>query len=134
MSNLSSFQRESQGNFYRCLKKIISYDPNFRQSLWDDRLSAKKQIEKGLYYTDILKLSEEEHYLLTKTNEFKEGSNLLNEKYGINLIFVTVGNKGCFFRFNDETGVVPIYQVNVVDTTAAGDSFLVLLFIRYQAC
>lgn len=110
-------------NFAKSKKKIISYDPNYRQSLWDDRLSAKKQIEKGLYYTDILKLSEEEHYLLTETNEFKEGTNLLYEKYGINLIFVTLGNRGCFFRFHDETGVVPSYQVNVVDTTAAGDSF-----------
>lgn len=104
-------------------KKIISYDLNFRQSLWDDKLSARKQIEEGLYYTDILKLSEEEHYLLTKTNEFKEGTKLLYEEYGINLIFVTLGNKGCFFRFKDETGVVPGYEVNVVDTTAAGDSF-----------
>lgn len=104
-------------------KKIISYDPNFRQSLWDDRLSAKKQIEEGLYYTNILKLSEEEHYLLTEANEFKGGTNLLYKKYGINLIFVTLGNKGCFFRFKDETGVVPGYEVNVIDTTAAGDSF-----------
>lgn len=103
---------------------IISFDPNLRKSLWSSLDDAKRWMKDGLAYADLLKVSEEELYFLTDTNDLKDGSKLLMNKYDIPLIFVTLGDKGSFFRYMGSTGTVPPYRVKAVDATGAGDSFL----------
>lgn len=44
---------------------IISYDPNYRASLWDSQEEACKWMRSILEYADIVKVSEEEIELLT---------------------------------------------------------------------
>lgn len=103
---------------------IISYDPNLRPPLWDNLELAKEMMLKGLEYADILKISEEELYFLTGISDLSEGSAYIRDKYGVKLIFVTLGPKGCFYRKGEYTGHQPALDVKVVDTTGAGDSFL----------
>ncbi len=104
---------------------IVSFDPNLRVPLWDDLSRARSRIMEGMGYADILKVSEEELVFLTGTEEAERGSRLLYEEYGIPLIFVTLGEKGCFVRRGQETAAVPGFPVPVVvDTTGAGDGFL----------
>lgn len=47
---------------------------------------------------------------------------LLNK--GINKIIVTLGSRGVFYIDNNESQFFKAYKVDVVDTTAAGDSFI----------
>lgn len=103
---------------------IISFDPNYRASLWESPFAARGQIVKHLCDCDILKVSEEEFELLTGAQEFERDSALLMRKYGITLLLITLGPKGACYRFGEEFGRVPTYDVKVVDTTGAGDAFM----------
>lgn len=104
--------------------KLISYDPNLRPALWHDLNFAKAQITKGLNYADILKISEEELLFITDISDLEKGTKYLLDTYNMKLIFVTLGEKGCFYRCNNNYGIVESFTVNSVDTTGAGDSFL----------
>src|SRR5690606_36925083 len=77
----------------------VSYDPNFRESLWKDRETAVEAIKSGLAYTDILKVSEEEFELLTNTTNLEQGTKLLMDEYDLKLVLVTFGEQGCFYRY-----------------------------------
>ncbi len=103
---------------------LISFDPNLRPPLWSDLNEAKQIIETGLKYADILKVSEEELEFITGLNELEAGSQYILEKFGIKMILVTLGAKGCFYRAETQTGSLPTYNVKTVDTTGAGDAFL----------
>ncbi len=106
-------------------KTTVSFDPNLRPLLWNSLDDAKAQIEKGLTYTDILKLSEEELQFLTDTFDYDEGTQMLYDKYQIPIILLTLGKKGCYYRLSGITGIMPTYEcVETIDTTGAGDGFL----------
>ena len=101
---------------------LISYDPNYRASLWSDESTAVSRLLEPLDLVDILKVSDEELPLLTGTNDLTLGSAAL-AAHGIRLIFVTLGSKGAFYRFGEKTGIVPGIKVQVGDTNGAGDTF-----------
>lgn len=103
---------------------LVSFDPNLRPALWESLDEAKAQILKGLAYADILKVSEEELQFITGEDGLESGCRLLADKYGIPVILVTLGPKGCFYRHGAWTGSAPAYKVRTVDTTGAGDAFL----------
>ncbi len=109
----------------RTAKKLgaaVSYDPNYRASLWPDRETAVSRMLEPLELVDILKVSDEELLLLTGTEDLEAGSAILAEK-GIPLIFVTLGPNGAFYRFKGRTGHVPGVACTVGDTNGAGDTF-----------
>ena len=101
---------------------IISYDPNYRASLWPDQQTAVARMLEPLPMVDILKVSDEELPLLTGTEDLEKGSALLAEK-GIGLVFVTLGANGAFYRMGDQTGHVPGVPCKVGDTNGSGDTF-----------
>lgn len=110
----------------RCARSrgaLVSYDPNYRPSLWPDEASAIAQMKAPLKLTDVIKLSEEELPLLTGTEELSEGSRRLSER-GISLVLVTLGSEGTFYRLGSHTGHVPAVCIQVADTNGAGDTFL----------
>lgn len=103
---------------------IISYDPNWRESLWTDMETGVAQMKSGLKYARLLKLSEEELLLLSGCGDPEEGAQRLSDLYpGIRLIVVTLGPRGLFYKLGGATGTLPTYDVKVVDTTGAGDAF-----------
>ena len=101
---------------------LVSYDPNYRESLWHSREEAVAQMKAALPLCDILKISDEELPLLTGTNDPAEGSRQLSN-LGIRLSFVTLGADGAFYRMGEHTGSVPGIRVKVGDTNGAGDTF-----------
>lgn len=111
-------------DYAKAKNKIISYDPNLRTALWDNLDFAKAQIKKGLHYADILKVSEEELLFITDICDMEKATKYLLDNYNIKFIFVTLGEKGCFYRYCNNYGIVESFKVNPVDTTGAGDSFL----------
>ena len=106
----------------RELGAVISYDPNYRASLWHSEAEAVKGMLEPMDLVDILKVSDEELPLLTGTEDPEKGTAILAER-GIKLILVTLGPKGAFYRFGDKTGTVPGVPCVVGDTNGAGDTF-----------
>jgi fructokinase len=102
---------------------LISYDPNLRPPLWKSLEHAKEMIIQGLKFADILKVSEEELEFITGTKDLNKGADILFQT-GIRFVLVTLGEKGCFYRYEGGFGLVGAYKVNTVDTTGAGDAFL----------
>lgn len=102
---------------------VISYDPNLRASLWKSLDDARNAIIEVLEYADILKVSEEELEFITGTADLEEGTKLLY-KTGVSVVFVTMGGKGCFYRYGGGFGMVDGFKVDTIDTTGAGDAFL----------
>jgi fructokinase len=102
----------------------ISYDPNLRIPLWKSLEDAKRQIFKGFEYADIVKISEEELEFLTGYRDVIKGTEVLQEQFGTAVIFVTLGAEGCFYRSKNAYGHKEGFQVNVADTTGAGDAFV----------
>ena len=101
---------------------LISYDPNYRASLWSDEATAIERMLEPLPMVDVLKVSDEELPLLTGTSDLEEGSKILAER-GITLVLVTLGANGAYYRFGEKTGHVPGMKVKVGDTNGAGDTF-----------
>ena len=101
---------------------LVSYDPNYRASLWGSQEEAVAQMKAALPLCDILKISDEELPLLTGLTDPVEGSRQLCA-LGIRLVFVTLGAEGAFFRLGEQTGSVPGIRVTVGDTNGAGDTF-----------
>ena len=100
----------------------VSYDPNYRASLWPDEQTAIKNMLQPLPLVDILKVSDEELPLLTGFSDPEEGSARLAEQ-GVRLVLVTLGAHGAFYRFDGHTGHVPGVPCTVGDTNGSGDTF-----------
>ena len=101
---------------------IVSYDPNYRASLWPDEETAVRNMTEPLSMVDILKVSDEELPLLTGCTDPEKGSARLAEK-GVRLVLVTLGAHGAFYRFDGHTGHVPGVPCQVGDTNGSGDTF-----------
>ena len=102
---------------------LISFDPNLRESLWDDLQVAKEQMEYGMKYCDILKISDNELQFVTGIEDYDEAIAYLREKYDIKLILLTLGKDGSCAYYKDLRVEVPAKSVDTIDTTGAGDTF-----------
>lgn len=109
---------------------LLSYDPNYRPSLWPDQETAVKWMKEPLPMCHVLKLAEEELELLAGTQDAEAGSLALYKTYGIPLIVITTGASGSFYRLGSRTGHVASSPVRVADTNGAGDTFLGALLTR----
>lgn len=101
---------------------LISFDPNLRESLWDDLDTAKKYMLAGIKEADIVKISEEEVDFLFGCDE-KLGGEILVSEHGVKLCFITMGKKGCYYKTNKYAGYSSTLDVKTIDTTGAGDIF-----------
>lgn len=102
----------------------ISCDPNWRESLWEHRTEeARRLIWELLSYADLVKVSEEELELLTGTCDHALGAAELLVQ-GAQLVLVTLGADGVFYKTRMTEGIVPSFPVPVLDTTGAGDAFV----------
>ena len=109
--------------------KLVSYDPNYRPSLWRGREEAMQWLQIPLPLADLVKVSQEELPILTGSEDLDRGSQIL-EDAGTKLVVVTLGAQGAFYRWRGHTGRVPGVSVEVADTNGAGDAFLGALLYR----
>ncbi len=57
----------------------------------------------------------------------------LLEAYGLELVCVTLGARGCILRTRQERVAAPGYPCQVVDTVGSGDAFTAALVVKYVA-
>ena len=91
--------------------------------------------EELFSYIDIIKPNETEaaQLLGVSVNGYEEASDKLRAK-GVKNVLITLGPKGAYINSETEgKHLMPVRQVPVVDTTAAGDSFTAALAVRLAA-
>ena len=101
---------------------LITYDPNYRASLWSSEEQAIRIMRSVLPLCDIVKISEEETMLLTGCEAPDAAADALL-RCGVKLAIVTLGANGAYWRWENESGTVPGFRVKVADTNGAGDTF-----------
>lgn len=101
---------------------IISYDPNYRASLWSDEETAKAQMRDAVKYVDIMKISDEETELLTDEADYEKAAEMLVSR-GVKIVCVTLGKAGAYVRTNAGGKFVRGFKNKAVDATGAGDAF-----------
>ena len=119
--------REASEYAIQCAKEagtLISFDPNLRELLWEDLEDARKAIERGMECCDILKIADNELTFMTGETDYDKGALLLQEKYQIRLVCVTLGKNGsrAYYKGMMVTAE-PFLQENTIETTGAGDTF-----------
>lgn len=102
---------------------LITFDPNLRPPLWNSLDEAKKQMEYGFQYCDMLKISDNEIQFVSGKEDYDEGICYLQDKYNIPLIFLTMGKDGSRAYYKDIRVERKGFQVKAIETTGAGDTF-----------
>lgn len=103
---------------------LMSYDPNLREPLWKSMDLAKEQISYGLEHCHILKISDNEIQWLTGEEDYDKGIAMVQEKYNIPLILLSLGKEGSrAYTPNYRVEVPAFIQKNTIETTGAGDTF-----------
>lgn len=127
--------REAVTAAVRAAKKagaLISYDPNYRASLWESEEEAVRQMRAVLPLCDLVKISDEETGLMCGVKDPAAALEKL-AVLGVRLAVVTLGAHGAMWRCGDLTGTVPGFSVKVADTNGAGDTFFGAFLSRIAA-
>ncbi len=112
----------------------ISFDPNYRASLWKKESEAVQTIQSVLPYVDILKISDGESALLTGKTDLQQAAGELLRK-GPKLVAITLGSQGVYLANHESHEQISGFLAEVVDTTGAGDSFwggFLSEYLKYQ--
>lgn len=103
---------------------IITFDPNLRPPLWKSLEDARAEIEYGMSKCDVLKISDNEVEFMCGTTDYDKGAAMIQEKYNIPLILITMGKDGSRAYYKDMiVEAAPFLQENTIETTGAGDTF-----------
>jgi len=115
-------------NEFRSRGGRVVFDNNYRQALWPEQNSAQIAMQQALECADCALLTDDDYARLWGSAEFSQvlarctaaGVQEVVLKRGPNSVCVAwAGEQGLF---NSEEVAVPVVA-NVLDTTAAGDSF-----------
>ena len=102
---------------------IVSFDPNYREALWEEPKLARESMLEGLAYADIVKVSDDELRFITGEESISDGVRALQRAYDIRFLSVTCGARGCRMYANGYRVDMSGHSVRAVDTTGAGDAF-----------
>jgi len=109
---------------------FISYDPNWREPLWRGKKEGVETMRSLFKYADFVKIADNELALMYGENTPIAAQEILDE--GAKLVCVTLGKDGVFYKTQGYEGIVsiPQYNIEVRDTTGAGDAFTGALLYR----
>jgi len=102
---------------------LVSFDPNWRPSLWDDHEEGHRVIWAMMPLSDVVKVADEEWELVTGTSDFREGAAKIRAE-GPRLVIMTRGEHGASYDAAGAHGHVPGYAVEAISTLGAGDAFV----------
>jgi fructokinase len=101
---------------------LISYDPNVRLGLWPSADHCRNKILETLHWADLVKINEEELFLLTGSRQLSSAERLRQE-HGVALLVVTLDARGSHFCHASGCRTVPGFNVRLLEATGAGDGF-----------
>ncbi len=99
--------------------KIISFDINYRDAVWDDENACLNEVNDILPYVDLLKISDEELFFVGG----EENIPTFMKENHITVLIETLGANGAKYYFQDTTKTIPGLGTKCVDATGAGDAF-----------
>jgi len=111
---------------------LISFDFNYRPTLWSSPAAAVEQVAAMIPQADLLKVNEVELELLTGGQDPAAGTPKLLAM-GPQLVVVTLGPNGSYFRSAAGGEPVPAFAVEAVDATGCGDAFIAGLLCQLVA-
>ncbi|MGC9364917.1 MAG: carbohydrate kinase family protein [Fidelibacterota bacterium] len=122
---------QSRREFERIIEKagtgsLISFDPNYRSSLWRSEKDAFKVLNSFASKAQILKMNIEEAKFLCNCDDLGEVLETLDVA-ATQIIAITLGKEGCVLKTGNFTVKIPGFRVNAVDTTGCGDAFMAAL-------
>ncbi len=125
ISQITSPSKEATAEAIRLAAKhdvLISYDPNVRIQFWQNADSCKAKILETLPSADIVKINEDELFFLTGTRDLQAAKEL-RQKHNVSLLIVTLDSRGCQFFHSKSERLVPGFEIELVESTGAGDGF-----------
>ncbi|MFW5784242.1 MAG: PfkB family carbohydrate kinase, partial [Spirochaetota bacterium] len=108
---------------------LISYDPNYRPTLWPSEARAREIIQSAYAGCHLAKVSEEELDVATGHGDPDVAMNALLES-GVELVVISRGAHGALASNGTYRLEVPSPRVEVVETTGAGDGFVAALLVK----
>lgn len=111
-------------DFAKQAGKLISFDPNYRELLWESEEQAKEAAWYGIGVCDILKIADNEIKWLTGLEDYDEGVRAIKKRSWAKLINVTLGRQGSIAYYQDKKIFRKSFLSDrTIDTTGAGDTF-----------
>lgn len=111
---------------------MVTYDLNWRPTLWSDEAAARGRIFEGFEGTTVAKVSDEEWQFVFGTDDFDAGAATLLDA-GVQLVVRSEGAGGASFATAAAGGHVDAFDVDVADTLGAGDAFMACLIVELLA-
>ena len=108
---------------------LICSDPGTFPRHWGDPLVLHARLMPALKRCHVVKCSSDETLFLTDCREPEDAAQALVQT-GAELAVVTCGPHGAVWARRDDSGRVSSPDVEVVDTTGAGDAFMAALLMR----
>ncbi len=105
---------------------LISFDPNYRSSLWKSESEAFRVLNAFASRAHIIKMDIEEAKFLCNCDSLDEILELLTFKTS-QIVAITMGKDGCILRNRKYSVKIPEFKVNAVDSTGCGDAFMAAL-------
>lgn len=110
---------------------LISCDINLRLAIWNSLDEAKFYAYEMIRHSNIVKLTAGELESLTGTADAEEGSTRIWQS-ATQLVIITSGGRGAFFRTRNCRGYVDRIDVPFQDPVGAGDGFVAGLLHYYS--
>lgn len=104
----------------------VAFDANVRLSLWKSAGDARRVLLRMIRMCTMLRLNADEARFLTGLRDVRRAAARLLA-IGPQLVVVTRGPEGCYFRTEHGEGAIPGFRVKPVDTTGCGDGFFAAL-------
>lgn len=107
----------------REMGKLVSFDPNIRIDLWENKDIMIQTVNKLVENTDIFIPGFTEAQMLSGLKSYEDIAKFYLDK-GVKIVVLTEA-EGAYYATEDEAGFIPGYKVEVLDTVGAGDAFTV---------
>lgn len=108
---------------------MISYDPNYRPTLWPTEERAREVIQGAFAGCHLAKVSEEEWEVATGSSDVDAGIAAVLA-HGVELLVVSRGERSSIATNGEYYIEVPSYDIHVVETTGAGDGFMAAMITK----
>ena len=108
---------------------MVTYDPNYRSTLWPDVSMARRVIFDSFKYCALAKVSIEEWEIATGFADLDQGITAVLDQ-GVELLIISRGGDGAIATNGDYRIECPAFKVDVVETTGAGDGFMAAMIAQ----